>query len=320
VEKGFWVEKKADKTKKKLQKYFWTEENLEIDEDLLEDLNDLIEEIETLYEKAKPKAKVKQMTEAEKKNLLEKKKAEFTLTLTSKSKMKIPASHNKKLSVILENPNLTKEHIEFLYKGLIDKAVDKFLDDYNNISIKQTKSMGVRPDGSIGAVHKQVIHPEKDYRLDAEGKPITIKCEIGAKVKTFVDIKRNASNHTEKFSIAPYDNPNKYLCVESLCKDTNADGYKQAYLKTLTFDKNPEWMGEGFCKCAVDNKKFLTHLRVKNESTGVWEKVDKDFQLPKFCCNAKLSSGSNFCKRHSKNASNPEWKGLGSDDFSVVEF
>ena len=63
----------------------------------------------------------------------------------------------------------------------------------------------------------------------------------------------------------------------------------------MTFTQNPEWKGDGFCRCAVKNKKFNLFLRKKN-ADGVYEKCE-DLEAPIMCCNAKVSANGK-CKRH----------------------
>ena len=279
------------------------------DMDEAEDLNDLIEEMEHAYNQAQRKTKAKKvvttLTEEEKAELLKQKRMEFINSYGNIEKYMTASVFDKAI----------KEYgdIDFktIYKSIIGKAMDEFFNELEGVSIKNT-SFTKRADGTSGANHQYYCHPESAYQREADGKPLTLEAEIGrgGKQATCVPLNSTESSTSGHFVIEQFSDLDKFCAIESVCEDTNEDGLRQVYKKPLTFNKNPEWKGEGFCKCATHNKKFNMFLREKVD--GVWVKTQ--YETPSICCNMKAGANG-MCKRHAKDTTGKtkEWVELGHE-------
>ena len=118
--------------------------------------------------------------------------------------------------------------------------------------------------------------------------------------------KTSATHYTVEHDAHNLADTSQFMCLESVCKDTNADGMRQLYENPVVFDTNPEWNGSG-CKCATKNKKLNLQLHMFVD--GVWRKQTLK-NPPTFCCNKAVDSNGK-CKRHNK-GTYEEWTELGA--------
>lgn len=294
-----------------------------------DELNDLIEEMEHAYNQAQRKTKakkvVKTLTEEEKAQLLLKKKVDI---ITQPLCVDGPESDAENAIGLVKNWKRFKElHIDLIGAEEVAKIsdddwklifhrnityhIDNWLNEIRSTTIKNT-SFTKRADGTSGANHQYYCHPESAYQREADGKPLTLEAEIGrgGKQATCVPLNSTEASTSGHFVIEQFSDLDKFCAIESVCEDTNEDGLRQVYKKPLTFNKNPEWKGEGFCKCATHNKKFNMFLREKVD--GVWVKTQ--YETPSICCNMKVGANG-MCKRHAKDTTGKtkEWVELGHE-------
>ena len=292
-----------------------------------EELNDLIEEMEHAYNQAQRKTKakkvVKTLTEEEKAQLLLKKKVEYITHPLCVDGPEADAEtciglvktwkRFKELHIDLigaeEVAKISDDDWKLIFHRNITYHIDNWLNDIRSTTIKNT-SFTKRADGTSGANHQYYCHPTTAYKRNDDGTPATLEAEIGRGGKQATCVPLNTTNEETKghYVIQQFNDPDKYAHIESVSGDTNEDGLRQVYKKPMTLPKNPEWKGEGFCKCEVYNKKFNMFLREKDEG-GVWRKTE--YEAPIICCNGKVSANGK-CKRHSKGDAK-DWTSLGGE-------
>lgn len=228
-------------------------------------------------------------------------------------------------------PSLTKAMSESLPYGLewntrLSKKAQKLGLD---IIISELKKLSERKEVASIAKggHIYQSRPESEYLL-TDGKPTLMEvANKRGKVETSVVIDRKVPNPMDSkgFVYKCVADPAEFCAVEpvSAGKHANADGYKQIFQKPMDFPTNPEWMGEGYCKCVSENKKMNQYIRQRGKD-GVWRAIKdaksvnpdaKDWAI--HCCNGTLTAGAKACKRHldksgelKKGAS--VWTGLGA--------
>ena len=188
---------------------------------------------------------------------------------------------------------------------------DLILAELEKLSTTKATSCVVRKDGTKGANHVYYKNAY-DYKKDAEGNPELRDINNGkntTRIHAVVLDRPKAKNTSTHYTLEELADTSKYMCLESVCKDTNPDGLRQLYENPVIFDTNPEWNGSG-CKCAIKNKKLNLQLHKYNEKSKCWIKHDLGKKTPTFCCNGKVASDGK-CKRHSKGETT-EWTALGA--------
>jgi hypothetical protein len=270
-------------------------------DDSVEDQQADIADIAALYAKVAPKPKRKELTPEQ----IEEQYATARLDyLNSIKPLTASAEFKKALPYGLVWKDIAGKCVALGWKEMEAELA--------KVSTKKATTCVVRKDGSVGADH--IYHKRSESEYAKVKNATTGEMEIHTlevankrgKVAKCVAIKRGEDNG--RYTFAELSDTTKYLAIEPVCRPTNADGLSQKFIKTMRFTHSPEWKGDGFCKCATENKKMRDYLRVKDED-GVWRCVEESKALPSFACNNKaLPNGR--CGKHAKGGT--DWTSVGA--------
>lgn len=271
-----------------------------------DEVSDAVDFINTCYEKNFKKPKKADITPEQLEEMRKEKRTTYLKSLPEARVKTYKEACDKDL-----------EKYGLVYKDLIGKAtrigMDIILSELHKLSTDAPKTCVERKDGTKGADHIYYLNAYP-YKKDEDGKDMTITMNSGKKDFPAVILDKPEAKAKNLWTFSQVSDPEEFMSLESVCKDTNDDGLKQIYAKPMTFTNNPEWNGTG-CKCETTNKKF--NLFLHKYEDGVWKKHIPE-NPPAFCCNGKVDSNGR-CKRHNKsNLKNVvEWTSLGAGWASV---